>query len=254
MNYSARDFAALIKSTYVRFLAALMGLHTRRHRRDQAASQSLAEGGYRPAPASRTVITPQGATVHLRPLRRDDRPALREFFATLTARSRQQRFLVSRAPLTEQELGWLLTLRTGRHWSWVAESRRPVGTRLLGVAQGYRDDDSAGSAEIAVAVLDAAQGQHLGRHLLALVAAEAKAAGMQRLHGYTLADNRRILGYAKRRGAETCPQADGTVALSFAAERLAADLPPITRRDGRSSAAAPRWPELITHLSLPEGS
>lgn len=99
----------------------------------------------------------------------------------LPPQSRQQRYLVPRSALTEQELDWLLVLKPGRHWSWAAEHRAS-------------DSIDSGGTGIAVATLDAFQGRSIGRCLPAAVAAEALKVGIQRLHGYNLPDNGRILG------------------------------------------------------------
>lgn len=228
MNNLWPPSASFLNSTYVRFLSRLIARITR--------LAPPPQGGHR-IPAARYIATAGGGAVRLRPLAGDDRAALRTFFAALSESSRQWRFLARRPALTEAELSWLLTLRTGRHWSWVAETVGP-GRRLLGVAQGYRDKPEGTEAEIAVAVLDDVQGRGLGRALLAVIAAEARAVGLRGLYGYTLADNTRMLHYGQRRGARAIPATDGIVELRFDPARLAAELPPAA--SGRAAVGTTR--------------
>lgn len=251
--YKPIDLQRSINSTNVRLLSRWASWLTRRIN-STASLRTPGAPVHRPnPPRPGSIVTANGTTVRLRLLQTADRPALRSFFQQLSPRSRQQRFLVPRPALTEQELDWLLTLRPGSHWSWVAEYQTPAGAHLVGVAQGYHGHTAPGSAEIAVAVLDAFQGQGIGRYLLAAVAAEALEVGIRQLHGYTLAENRRIRGYGERRGAESRTEDDGTIELRFAASRLAADRAPDPASDAPASAVTNRHSEVITRLPLTEG-
>ncbi len=224
MDLTAQRFASSTNSTIVRVLSRL-GQRLMPPQRDSDLAP-LALDRHDPIPVARDFVTAQGMALRLRPLQTGDRAALERFFAELSDRSRRQRFLVSRPALCGRELDVLLSLRRGMHWSWVAEYHTPDRTGLAGVAQGCRDADASDSAEIAVAVLDRFQGQGIGRALLAAVAAEAMAVGITRLHGHTLADNRRILGYAEHRQAAMEFATEGCVEVRFSAPQLARDLPP----------------------------
>lgn len=229
MTHSALPDPPAKKSTYVRFLSRFACWQGRRGASRRASSTSCRLPD---PPQARPLVLADGVRLRLRPLHRTDRSALREFFQRLSAHSRRQRFLATRPPLTETELDGLLALRPGTHWSWVVEYPDRRRSRLAGVAQACRPGDTTDEAEIAVAVLDGFHGRGLGPLLLAAVAAEALAAGIERLHAYTLADNRRILTYAQRRDATLRYPGDGTVLLNLGARRLAAELPPLELATG----------------------
>jgi acetate---CoA ligase (ADP-forming) len=141
-----------------------------------------------PAYREADAVLRDGATVHLRPVRRDDEAALRAFFASLSGDSRLLRFFsgasdVAAAATTmvdvdyRQSYGLLASC---------ADVELPVG-------HGAYMTTAPGRAEVAFAVADALQGQGLGTILLAHLAEAAYEAGVGVFVAEVLPHNRRMI-------------------------------------------------------------
>jgi len=72
----------------------------------------------------------------------------------------------------------------------------PVRRRLIGVSRYYMNPQTA-SAEFAVTISDACQGQGLGQHLMERLIVVAGERGVKQLTGVVLRDNHRMLALAK---------------------------------------------------------
>jgi GNAT superfamily N-acetyltransferase len=140
-------------------------------------------------PAAREFALRDGSRVLVRPIRPEDKQALREGFQRLSARSRYRRFLSSLGQLSEQQVRHLTEVDYVDHMAWVAvDLSRP--TRLgVGVARYIRLPEEPTAAEAAVTVLDGYQGRGIGTILLRMLAESAGAHGIRSFRGYVLAEN-----------------------------------------------------------------
>jgi GNAT superfamily N-acetyltransferase len=133
-----------------------------------------------------------GSRVLIRPIRREDRDALRSAFERLSAESRYRRFLVPMASLSEGMLDYLTAVDHHRHEALVAIE--PDTRTGLAVARFVRLADRPGTAEFAVTVDDAWQGRGLGSLLLEALAARARQEGITRFSAVALAENSEVRG------------------------------------------------------------
>jgi GNAT superfamily N-acetyltransferase len=150
-----------------------------------------------------------GAIVVVRPIREDDRDAVRRAFSHLSAQSRFQRFMTGVSELSDRDLDYLVVVDHHDHEALIAfeeESGFPAG-----VARFVRLDDGA-SAEAAVTVIDDWQGRGLGTALLTLLAERARREDVRRFVALLLASNEQMLEVLAALGpARLTPAADGTI-------------------------------------------
>jgi len=135
--------------------------------------------------------------VVIRPLRNGETEVVQSVFDRLGPRSRLQRFGGAKNVLTQSDLAQLARV-DGRHHVLVASvDQQPVGIARL-VRNGR-------TAEIAVEVVDDMQGRGVGTVLMRRLAADATAAGVERLEASVAPENlasRRLLrGYAVLKAA-----------------------------------------------------
>jgi len=137
-------------------------------------------------------IKTRAGVVTIRPLRAGDTATVQAVFDRLGPRSRRLRFGHAVGELTPAQLERLARV-DARHHVLVAHA----GADAVGVAQLARDDDPA-SAEIAYAVVDEWQRFGVGTELVKLLAADARAVGITRLHATMALDNRASLTVMRR--------------------------------------------------------
>jgi GNAT superfamily N-acetyltransferase len=153
----------------------------------------------------------------IRPLRRDDGDLLDEVMAGMSSRSRYQRFHSPKKRLTPADRAHLTNV-DGRDHLAVA-GLAPHGAPL-GVARAIRLRDDPAVAEVAVAIVDASQGNAIGTKLVASLARRAAAAGIERLVAHVLAET----GLAQsltRRGWHVIAREGHTLTLEVAAWQVA---------------------------------
>ena len=98
-----------------------------------------------------------------------------------------------------------------RHMAFAVTTMRDGVEQFVGVAR-YVVDPAELSAEVAIVVGDAWQGQGLGRRLLATLLEHAQGAGVQEAVGVVLATNRAMLRLARSMGfAASAEPGDATV-------------------------------------------
>jgi GNAT superfamily N-acetyltransferase len=129
-----------------------------------------------------------GTDVVIRPIRSGDKALLAAGMARLSARSARLRFLAPKTHLTVAELRYLTEVDHVDHYALVAV-RADDPTCLAGVGRWVRDTDRRDTAEIAIVVADELQGQGLGVALGVALADAARARGIARFTGITLAEN-----------------------------------------------------------------
>jgi GNAT superfamily N-acetyltransferase len=155
-----------------------------------------------------------GRQLHVRPIRPDDKNLLAAGFRLLSDETRQRRFLAAKPRLTSTELRYLTEVDGRDHVALVAvEADRP--THIAAVARFVRDRERPDTAEFAIVVGDAYQGQGLGRRLGSALVGEARTRGIRRFTALTQADNVAVQKLVASIGEhlEYVPQADGTRAI-----------------------------------------
>ena len=158
-----------------------------------------------------------GRSVAIRPIFPTDLDALRTFYASLSPRTRAQRFHVSIKELPEVLLRELTAVDSSVHVAFVAEDRGAAVDRPGALVAEARYVRHAGSdsAEFALVVADEWHRAGLGTALVQALLRNARFAGLCRICGDVLADNQATRGFLGSLGARPVPGAGdaGTVRL-----------------------------------------
>ena len=161
-----------------------------------------------------SVTTAYGIPLAIRPLRVADRPALAAAFARLSERSRCERFLGPKPRLSSAELRYLTEIDHRRHEAIVAVD--PSDGALVGIARYATPPGVADSADMAVVVADAWQGQGIGTLLSRRLLSRAGENGIGHLTATAFAENGRARALLRRLGFRTTWQGAGVVELELA--------------------------------------
>jgi acetate---CoA ligase (ADP-forming) len=135
------------------------------------------------------VVLRDGSTVHVRPVRADDAPAVRAFFERLSPESTSLRFF-SGFPDLDSAVRWATELDYQRRYGLVATGGEGA---VLAHAGWERQPDRPDRAEVAFAIADAMQGRGLGTILLGQLAEAADQAGVAVLAAEVLPQNHRMV-------------------------------------------------------------
>jgi GNAT superfamily N-acetyltransferase len=135
-----------------------------------------------------------GEQVLLRTVQPGDKRYLVQGFHRLSPSSRAARFLGAKSRLTDAELAYLTEVDLANHFAIGAVTLRPDGSEGEGVAIGrfVRIPENPESAEPAIVVVDAWQGNGLGRLLLERLIAAALERGVRTFHAEFMAENASI--------------------------------------------------------------
>jgi acetate---CoA ligase (ADP-forming) len=158
-------------------------------------------------------VLKDGTTVHVRPIRPDDRERMLGMWARTSAESRRLRFL-GPFNLDEHNVRRFTDLDPELQFAVVATRGRGERERIVGVARYERDPDQRDHAEFAALVEDGEQGRGVGTVLVRQVALAASRAGITHLSGDILADNVRMLNLVRELGLEYRSGHDGGVVRS----------------------------------------
>lgn len=149
-----------------------------------------------------------GRVVLVRPVLPQDDELAQVFVRRLSAESRYQRFLVGLTELPPALLTYLTQIDYTSHLALIAEIFKDGEEIQVGEARYVVDpskDDAGRVAEFAIAVADDWQRMGVGGRLLRGVEHAARAAGVTRLEGDVLRDNRRALDFMLFRGYTVGP-------------------------------------------------
>ncbi|WNG46066.1 GNAT family N-acetyltransferase [Archangium minus] len=136
------------------------------------------------------LVLADGTWAELRMVRPEDAALLREGFERLSPRSRFQRFLFAKPRLSAEELRYLTNVDGEQHVAIGAVTWSPTGKEVgLGVARFFRLAESPEVAEVAITVVDDAQGKGLGRILMDRLVEAAHERGVERFEFRVLAGN-----------------------------------------------------------------
>lgn len=161
--------------------------------------------------------------VRIRPLRPDDLEREREFVTRLSPRTRYLRTQYSAAEPTPGDIERLLDLDYHERLAVAALVTDDDGVeRIVGVSRYARIETST-HAECAVVVADDWQGCGLGSELMRSLADAASARGYTCLEGTALAENARLVNWARRFGFDvrTEPNTGGELRVTIQLQGLA---------------------------------
>jgi RimJ/RimL family protein N-acetyltransferase len=132
-----------------------------------------------------------GTAVEVRPIRSDDKALLARGWALLSPETQRRRFLTAKPRLTSSDLRYLTEVDGHGHVALVAVLADRPG-HVAGVGRFVRLADDPDTAEFAIVVGDALQGQGLGGHLADLLAARAVEVGVKRFTATVLSENEAV--------------------------------------------------------------
>jgi GNAT superfamily N-acetyltransferase len=133
-----------------------------------------------------------GRPVEIRALRREDREDLIRAVGHFSAQTLYRRFFTLKRGFTEQEVDYFLDVDFIKHVALVATLKeKELQSRIVGGARYILTQP--GRAEVAFAVLDAYQGQGIGRALMRHLSRIARAAGLEQLDAEVLPENLAML-------------------------------------------------------------
>src|SRR5262249_57067054 len=129
--------------------------------------------------------------------RADDKDRIQEALRALPTQSSYYRFFSPLRELSSQMLERATHPDEDRELQLVAVVGEGAQEKIIGGAR-YAAVPGSRDCEFAVAVVDEWHGLGLARHLLETLIESARARGFERMEGYILATNARMLGLAKR--------------------------------------------------------
>jgi acetyltransferase len=167
--------------------------------RDKAGGSRLV---IRPVPLewARELATDAGRCFLVRPVRPDDAEALGRFYAELADADRSLRFLSPLRRLSPQLLAAMTQIDYRRAMNFLAFDG-PDGEDVIATAELFADPDFD-RAEVAITVRSDLKAQGIGRALMQHLIEYATAEGIGRLEGTVRYDNKRMIDFARRSGAE----------------------------------------------------
>jgi len=159
-----------------------------------------------------------GRRVRVRPIVAGDREAIARGLSRMSPETRYRRFHRAVDRLSERELEYLANVDQERHVAWGVITLEEPGRPGIAAARFVRDADDPEQAEFAIAIVDAYQGAGLGRILMETLLLSAADAGIRRLIGYVLPDNRRALTLFRSLGGPPPRFVDGTFQIEIPVE------------------------------------
>jgi acetyltransferase len=149
-----------------------------------------------------------GAPVRCRPIRPDDAAIEQAFVKGLSPESRHNRFMAEIRELSPE----LLARFTRIHWphdlALIVTCDDGGREQEIAVAR-YVALDAPGQCEFALAVADGWQGRGVGYRLMQTLIRFAREAGFERMDGYVLAANHKMLELMHALGFEIRPSDEG---------------------------------------------
>ena len=194
---------------------------------------------------SAEAILRDRARVHIRAIRANDEERLSLHFAALSSESRYHRFFGIKNGFTSRELRYFTEPDFPRHVALVVTiAGCDGGEAIVSDGRYVLLSDRAGTAELALSVVDSCQRRGIGALVLECLIATARRAHLDRLEADVLSSNRGAMRFLIRHGFESVGISGGVcrVALSvrhYGAPKFAAGhvfVGPI--RDEAASAAS----------------
>lgn len=152
-----------------------------------------------------------GGRYRLRAPRAEDKNSVAQCFEQLSPESRRTRFFAVKKALTDAELEFLTITDGNDHIAVAAMALNDDGSEgpMLGMARCLRLPAPSEAAELAIAVVDDAQGVGLGQALVEQLMRAAAPKGIARFEVEVLAENAGMRALAKRFGGVAEYRGDG---------------------------------------------
>lgn len=164
------------------------------------------------------IKTADGSPVLLRPLLPSDEQALGDAIGRFSNRSRYLRFFTGAQPIPATVVSRLADADGKRHIAWVAIDEAAPGRPVIGAAHAIRCSEDLPAADFAIGLVDEWQNKGVARLLIALLAAEASARGVDEMTADVLWENRRGKALMKALGASSTGSDGDVIHFRFASE------------------------------------
>lgn len=175
-----------------------------------------------PAHLARSRCLKDGRTVLIRPIRADDEPALRAFFATLSAEAKHRRFMKFVATLSDRMFEYFTRIDYVKHIAFVCEAQVEGRPQIVGDARCVADPAGRG-CEFGVVIGDAWHRSGIAGLLMEALLRAAREQGYESMDGLVLRDNLELRRFARALGFEEGPCAeDPTTVTLFKSLKLGA--------------------------------
>ena len=158
-----------------------------------------------------TEALADGRRLLLRTIQPDDRETLLREFHRLSADSVRNRFFGVKLDLTPEELEFFTVVDLRNHVALVAELELGGDRQAAGVGRFVRQQDAPDHAEMALTVVDALQGNGIGKILLQHLIACARLLDISYLEATVFADNQRMLHLLRRTGMPVKARTRGSI-------------------------------------------
>lgn len=165
---------------------------------DQTSPMHLVISAY-PEEDESHLVTSEGFSLFLRPVRPEDAPLFKRFFKVLSPTTVYYRFFSPLKELSPEMLVRFTQIDYDREIALVALDDDPNEERMLGVARIVGDPDGT-KGEFAVVVGDPWHEKGIGSSLLQHCLSIAKQRGFQVVRGVALAENRSMLALGQKLG------------------------------------------------------
>jgi acetyltransferase len=142
---------------------------------------------------------PDGSAATLRPIRAADMELERAFVRNLSPQSKFKRFMGELKELSPDQLYNFTHPDHRREAAYVVIRSTVAGEEEIGVGRFVLDPGGKG-CEFAVTIADAWQGKGVGGRLMRALLRDARARGLERMEGYVLATNVRMLEFMRKLG------------------------------------------------------
>jgi acetate---CoA ligase (ADP-forming) len=182
------------------------------------------------------VVLRDGSTVHVRPSRPDDAPAVRELLTGLSQESIWLRFF-SGFPNLDAAVTWATTV--DYRWRYGMVATTGADGKVVGHAGWERERERPERAEVAFVVADRMQGKGLGTLLLGQLAEAAEAVGVTTFTAEVLPSNHRMVSVFRDSGFPVTTQSiPGLILVEFPTSLTPEAVEAFERREQKAAVAA----------------
>lgn len=144
----------------------------------------------------RTASTRDGVAFRIRAIRAADEKLDREFIIRLSPESRYRRMMNAMLEPSAELLYRFVHVDYDRDMAFAAVLGDPPDEQIIGIAR-YAHEPTGSDCEFAVAVADAWQKRGVGTVLMQNLLEYAHTRGIHEVHGEILADNQRMIEFAR---------------------------------------------------------
>ncbi|MGE0873200.1 MAG: N-acetyltransferase family protein [Burkholderiales bacterium] len=157
-----------------------------------------------PAELEKRLRLRDGRMVHIRPVRRDDDLAERDFIQHLSGETRYLRFQKWVHAPSDRLIHFLTDVDHDKHLALLGTHARDGGEEVVGEARYVAAPDGR-SCELGIVIADAWQKSGLAGVLMDALMQAARARGLRRMEGLVLATNRPMLRFVRALGFRVEP-------------------------------------------------